>query len=280
MRKLLLLCAVYLLLVFPVVANAVSITADPMGTRSTADGTVTAADGWTNDFNGFELSWVITPTTVGITTSYSYQYTISGEGSTFLSKGLSHWILEVTNPSDIDDFTMTTAVATDRLPDGDPPTYQTLTESSNIPFEGPDTFESGKSNPDMLGNIYGIKWNTNGGEGIFGDNSDIVEFVITFTSLKDPVWGDFYAKNGAQQIKGQDKIWATAWNVGFGTDPNVNNTDNYTDFTNWIATPNGGGLPPLHVIPEPATMLLLGSGLIGFAVSGKKRFKKRNGQFV
>ena len=42
--------------------------------------------------------------------------------------------------------------------------------------------------------------------------------------------------------------------------------------SNWEG---GGG--PQYVIPEPATMLLLGSGLIGFAVSGKKRFKRRNG---
>ena len=42
----------------------------------------------------------------------------------------------------------------------------------------------------------------------------------------------------------------------------------------WIGDGGGGGG---GVIPEPATMLLLGSGLIGFAVSGKKKFKKRNG---
>ena len=38
-----------------------------------------------------------------------------------------------------------------------------------------------------------------------------------------------------------------------------------------------GGADSQYVIPEPATMLLLGSGLIGFAVRGKKRLKKRNG---
>ena len=37
------------------------------------------------------------------------------------------------------------------------------------------------------------------------------------------------------------------------------------------------GLLDPQAIPEPGTMLLLGSGLIGIAVTGKKRFKKRNG---
>jgi len=49
------------------------------------------------------------------------------------------------------------------------------------------------------------------------------------------------------------------------------------DGSDLLASNWEGGADPQYVIPEPATMLLLGSGLIGFAVRGKKRFKKRNG---
>ena len=44
------------------------------------------------------------------------------------------------------------------------------------------------------------------------------------------------------------------------------------DGSGWIGD-GDGGWPPQSV-PEPATMLLLGCGFIGIAVSGKKRFKR------
>ena len=237
--------SIFLLPGMAIAAVAVDLATYGTGSRSTADGSLVAADGWSGtDNNGFQIAWSIALS--GGT--YTYGYTISGEGGSNLSKDLSHWLLQVTNPSLDTDF---------------------LNVSPLFSGDSPKTFEpSGVSTgdqPSMPANLYGIKWDAPSGTKTYS---------VSFETTKDPVWGDFYAKDGVQVIhldSGNIQIAATAWNIGFGTDPTGS-----TDFTYWIPTPDGGeptngnGNGTHEPIPEPTILALFGLGSLGLFHLRKK----------
>jgi len=99
--------------------------------------------------------------------------------------------------------------------------------------------------PGLPGDIFGIKFE--------GFEDDQVAF-IGFYSPRVPEWGDFYAKDGG----GTGASAVYAYNNGFGSDP----TD---PFLNWIVRPD------TVVIPEPSTMVILGSSLVAVAIRRRKK---------
>ena len=199
---------------------------DYQGTLTCGDGLV--ANGHWDDPSS-TLSWDVT---FAGDSGWRYSYTLFVE-----EHAISHLILETSTNLTSDEITN---VQGDFIADDG----WTL---------GTYTTDDGNSNPDMPDSIYGIKFELGG---------EVTDLSFSFDCRRDPVWGDFYAKNG---VGGGEP--ATLWNEGFEHpewDPLVPVHDGSEAYHVVRPDTSYKSIPEPDDSPEPATWVLLAmTGVVG-----------------
>lgn len=184
-----------------------------------------------------KLMWTVTEGGDGLWTYY-YNFVVP-------EKDISHVIIEVSET-----FTVVDNIKT----------------GTTVGYDGPKLYTStdqGASNPGMpVGGVWGIKWNT-----------ESLTLEWTIVTDRAPMWGDFYSKDG------NSVPISYAYSTGFGYDTSAtiaNGNAMDADGHAWALVPDteGGGGGGGSQVPEPGTLLLLGAGLFGLAIYGRRKMVK------
>lgn len=211
--------SVYLLLL-GVLANAAP-AAMYSGSLSYSSG-LYATEDWAA--SGTTLSWTVTNEDPAAPTGYPWKYIYTID---IPSKAVSHFIVEASNGESPFTIANLNGVSGAGTPVADDITTHPATGSSD-------------PNPGMPDALYGIK---------FELLPEVDPLVVSFYSDRDPVWGDFYAKDGKT-----DNNPVYLYNTGFSaSDPVGPPTDGHNQ--NHLLVPD--------TIPEPGLIVLLAAGGLG-----------------
>ena len=204
-------------------------------------GSLTGGDGvgiYAPDNHGFGNPWDSPDTVIGwdvtqVSGGWHYQYDV-----TVPAKDFSHFILETSERA-------------------------TITDLVGASFDGPQLWspsDPGASNPELPGDIFGIK---------FTPTVDETHFVWEFDSVRSPVWGDFYAKDGSEGTGPSPHTDVVMWNKGFLlADPADAPANGSID--NKILRPD----TVTNGSPELSTWMLLAcSGIVGLVIRRRKTRK-------